>query len=205
MHRRVAAFDRDNGALMIVLADALRASRLWRRATVTVRMVVPRADAAAEVAGNLREIFVRARLRLDVDVIVDERPVGEVIGERAEAADLTLVGLPDRASIRMTSLRGSKPHWSGCRPTDRSPSYSARTTSISKHSSTDRWISQDVVPSFARPTGSAIVLGNEFEEVCDMDSEAVRRTAGIERLKDKRDFWSHLAAHVIVNSMLVVI
>jgi solute carrier family 12 sodium/potassium/chloride transporter 2 len=86
---------RDNGALMIVLADALRASRLWRRATVTVRMVVPRADAAAEVAENLRELFVRARLRLDVDVIVDERPVGEVIGERAEAADLTLVGLPD--------------------------------------------------------------------------------------------------------------
>ena len=38
-----------------------------------------------------------------------------------------------------------------------------------------------------------------------MDSEAVRRTAAIKRLKDKRDFWNHLAAHVIVNSMLVVI
>ena len=86
---------RDNGALMIVLADALRSSRLWRRATLTVRMVVPRADAAAEVAGNLRDLFIRARLRVEVEVIVDERPVGEVIGERAQKADLTLVGLPD--------------------------------------------------------------------------------------------------------------
>jgi len=86
---------RDNGALMIVLADALRSSKLWRRATVTVRMVVPRADAAEDVDDNLRELFASARLRLDVDVIIDERPVGDVIGERAARADLTLVGLPD--------------------------------------------------------------------------------------------------------------
>ncbi len=38
-----------------------------------------------------------------------------------------------------------------------------------------------------------------------MDSEAARRTAAIKRLKDKRDFRNHVAAYVIVNSMLVVI
>ena len=38
-----------------------------------------------------------------------------------------------------------------------------------------------------------------------MDSETERRTAAIKRLKDKRDFRNHVAAYVIVNSMLVVI
>ena len=79
---------RDNGALMIVLADALRSSKLWRRSSVTVRMVVPRADAADDVADNLRELFASARLRLEVDVIVDERPVGEVTLDLALVVDL---------------------------------------------------------------------------------------------------------------------
>ena len=86
---------RDNGALMIVLADTLRSSKLWRRSKVTVRMVVPLQAAAEEVTENLRELFTTARIRVEIDVIVDERPVHEVIGERAESADLTLVGLPD--------------------------------------------------------------------------------------------------------------
>ncbi len=38
-----------------------------------------------------------------------------------------------------------------------------------------------------------------------MASETERRTAAIKRLKDKRDFRNHVAAYVIVNSMLVVI
>jgi len=38
-----------------------------------------------------------------------------------------------------------------------------------------------------------------------MDDEEVRRTAAVKRLKDKRDFRNHVAAYLIVNSMLVAI
>jgi hypothetical protein len=38
-----------------------------------------------------------------------------------------------------------------------------------------------------------------------MNDEEDRRTAAMKRLTDKRDFRNHVAAYVIVNSMLVVI
>ncbi len=86
---------RDNGALMIMLANTLRGSKPWRRATITVRMVVPKDDAAIEVAANLRAVFAKARLTVEVDVISDPRPVAAVIAERSAKADLCLIGLPD--------------------------------------------------------------------------------------------------------------
>ncbi len=86
---------RDNGTLMITLANTMRASRSWRKATLRVRMVVTNDDAAREVAANLRSMFAQARLVAEVDVIVDDRPVTTVIGERSASTDLTLVGLPD--------------------------------------------------------------------------------------------------------------
>ncbi len=86
---------RDNGALMIMLANTLRGSKSWRKATITVRMVVPKEDVAVEVSTNLRAIFAKARLTVDVDVIADDRPVPTVIAERCADADLSLIGLPD--------------------------------------------------------------------------------------------------------------
>ena len=86
---------RDNGVLMITLADTLRTSKSWRKATITVRMVVPHRDAQEEVAGNLASIFTTARLDVDVDVIVDSRPPSVVISERSASADLTMVGVPN--------------------------------------------------------------------------------------------------------------
>ena len=86
---------RDNGTLMITLANTLRSSRSWRRATLTVRMVVKTDDAAREVTTNLQSILSQARLGADVDVIVDSRPITTIIGERSASTDLSLVGLPD--------------------------------------------------------------------------------------------------------------
>ena len=86
---------RDNGALMITLAETLRAAKSWRRATVTIRMVVATDDAAVEVAANLRQILVQARLDVEVHVIADHRPPVSVIAEYAGDADLTLIGVPD--------------------------------------------------------------------------------------------------------------
>jgi len=85
---------RDNGALMITLADAVRGSRSWRKATVTVRMIVATEEAVDEVSANLRALLASARLKVEVDVIADPRRPTTVIGERSDA-DLTLVGLPD--------------------------------------------------------------------------------------------------------------
>jgi hypothetical protein len=86
---------RDNGALMIMLANTLRGSKSWRKATITVRMIVAKEEAAAEIANNLRSLFAKARLVVEVDVVVDTRRAREVIGERSGSADLTLIGLPD--------------------------------------------------------------------------------------------------------------
>ena len=86
---------RDNGALMMTLADTMRTSKSWRKASITVRMVVAERDAQHEVAGNLRSIFSAARLDVGVDVIVDSRAPSVVIAERAASADLTMIGLPN--------------------------------------------------------------------------------------------------------------
>ncbi len=86
---------RDNGALMITLANTLRSSRRWRRATLTVRMVVANDDARSDVTDNLRSLLIEARLTADVDVIVDTRAIGDVITDHAGSADLSLIGLPD--------------------------------------------------------------------------------------------------------------
>jgi len=37
-----------------------------------------------------------------------------------------------------------------------------------------------------------------------MDDEQ-RRAAAVKRLKEKRDFWNHLAAYVLVNGFLVAV
>lgn len=86
---------RDNGALMITLAESLRSAKSWRKATVTVRMVVASAEAASEVTANLQTTLALARLDVLVDVISDHRSVATVIGEVAAGADLSLIGLPD--------------------------------------------------------------------------------------------------------------
>jgi hypothetical protein len=86
---------RDNGALMITLAESLRSAKSWRKATVTVRMVVTSAEAATEVTANLQTTLALARLDILVDVISDQRSVATVIGEVAAGADLSLIGLPD--------------------------------------------------------------------------------------------------------------
>jgi solute carrier family 12 sodium/potassium/chloride transporter 2 len=110
---------RDNGALMIMLANTLRGSKSWRKATISVRMIVAKPEAADGIATNLRTIFTNARLVVDVDVIVDARPTGEVIGERSSSADLSLIGLPDpcaypdefpqRLSDMLASIQTSSP------------------------------------------------------------------------------------------------
>jgi hypothetical protein len=37
-----------------------------------------------------------------------------------------------------------------------------------------------------------------------MDEQG-RREAAVKRLKEKRDFWSHVAVYVLVNALLVVV
>jgi amino acid transporter len=86
---------RDNGALMLTLANTLKSSAAWKRATITLRMVVASDEARAGVEANLRDVLTKARLDVDVDVIADPRPVGEVIAGLSSWADLTMVGLPD--------------------------------------------------------------------------------------------------------------
>ena len=86
---------RDNGALMIALANSLKSSKSWKRATVTLRMIVSSPEAAAGTEANLREMLTRSRLDVDVDVMADDRPAAQVIGGLSGWADLTMVGLPD--------------------------------------------------------------------------------------------------------------
>ena len=66
---------RDNGALMITLANTLRALEVVAQGDRHGPDGRRQRGGGAEVAANLRSLFAKARLVVDVDVIVDARPI----------------------------------------------------------------------------------------------------------------------------------
>jgi hypothetical protein len=85
---------RGNGSLMVTLGHLLATSLDWRGASLRVRMIVSDHTGAAGAQANLSELMTATRMDARVDVIVDDRPPIEIIGEVSKPADLTLIGLP---------------------------------------------------------------------------------------------------------------
>ncbi len=82
-----------NGALMLTLAHLLATSLEWSGATITVRMVVPRPEGAAEARANISGLVAAARIEATVEIVVDGRPPLDVIAGAASGADLTFLGM----------------------------------------------------------------------------------------------------------------
>jgi amino acid transporter len=85
-----------NGALMMILAYLLRTSLSWRGAQVTVKMVVPSADAAPTVSQNLQRLVDNARTGAVSDVILAEgRSFDEILRDSSSEADLIFMGMAE--------------------------------------------------------------------------------------------------------------
>ncbi|MCH8277291.1 MAG: amino acid permease, partial [Bacteroidetes bacterium] len=83
-----------NGGLMLILAYLLRTSLEWRGAEVTIKMVVPSADAAAGAARNLDEMVSTSRTGARTEILVaDNRPFSEILRSSSSNADLVFIGM----------------------------------------------------------------------------------------------------------------
>ena len=89
-----------NGGLMMLLGYLLRTSLEWRRATLTVKLVVPDQRAAEAARANLQDMIQGLRIGAEAKVLVGERSSFPDILRRSSAhADLVLMGLATPGSV----------------------------------------------------------------------------------------------------------
>ncbi len=85
-----------NGGLMLILAYLLKTSLDWRSAELTIKMVVPTAEAAAGAASNLSEIVTSTQTGARTEILVaDNRPFSEILRASSSDADLVFVGMAE--------------------------------------------------------------------------------------------------------------
>jgi len=83
-----------NGALMMILSWLLSTSLEWRGATVTIKMVVPTAQASDGARSNLEEIILSTRTGAQMEVLVsDGRSFWDVLQASSATADLIFLGM----------------------------------------------------------------------------------------------------------------
>ncbi len=82
-----------NGSLMMTLAYLLKTGIEWRDVEIALKTIAPTVEAQVEMKENLGAMFEASRMGFETQVIVDERPPGEVIVEHSQGADLVLLGL----------------------------------------------------------------------------------------------------------------
>ncbi|MCA8968079.1 MAG: amino acid permease, partial [Planctomycetes bacterium] len=69
---------KDNGPLMVLLAHLLVQNPAWRDHTLRLLRVVANEDAEQETERHLRELLETARIRAEVDVIIDPDPIAAI-------------------------------------------------------------------------------------------------------------------------------
>jgi hypothetical protein len=84
-----------NGDMMLLLAHLLSLNAEWRRAVVTVRTIVPAAEAQAEMKARLVHLITEARIEARTDVIVapSGSSVVELMHKASRDADVVFLGL----------------------------------------------------------------------------------------------------------------
>jgi hypothetical protein len=84
-----------NGSLLTLFAYLASVHPDWAREEPRIRMlrVVKSGAEHLDAERSLTEMMAAARLAVDVDVILSQRPVSEIIAERSASADLVLLGL----------------------------------------------------------------------------------------------------------------
>ena len=85
-----------NGSLLVLFAYLASTHREWSGARIRMLRVVATGEEHLEAERTLTKMMAAARLAVDVDVVLSERPVSELIAERSSASDLVLLGLAQR-------------------------------------------------------------------------------------------------------------
>ncbi len=89
-----------NGGLMMLLGYLLRTSLPWRRATLTVKLMVPDQRAAEATRANLKSIIQGLRIGADAKVLIgDQANFPDVLRKSSAHADLVLMGLATPGSV----------------------------------------------------------------------------------------------------------
>ena len=85
---------KDNGGLMLLLADLLQTSRTWRGTEVWIKLVVPNATAAASARTNVDQVLERLRMVATPQILVaNERSFAEILQESSRTASLVILGM----------------------------------------------------------------------------------------------------------------
>lgn len=85
---------KNNGGLMLIVADLLRTSREWRNADVWLKLVVPNSSAADAARANLKNVLKRLRIDAVVEVLISEgQPFNKILKSSSKTADLVILGM----------------------------------------------------------------------------------------------------------------
>ncbi len=82
-----------NGSLLTLFAYLISEHEAWGRVRIRMLRVVKSGPEHLEAERSLSQIMQAARLAVDEEVILSQRPVSELIVERSGSADLVLLGL----------------------------------------------------------------------------------------------------------------
>ncbi len=101
---RISPRATDNGSLITLFAYLASTHSDWSQARIRMLRVVNTGAEHLEAERNLSEMMAAARLQVDVEVILSQRPVTELIVERSSAADLIFLGLRDQDVLDFQSF-----------------------------------------------------------------------------------------------------
>ena len=85
-----------NGSLMALFAYLASTTDTWKGVRMRMLRIVKTSEEHVEAEDNLAQLMEAARMAVDIEVILSERPVSELIAERSASADLVLMGLAPR-------------------------------------------------------------------------------------------------------------
>ncbi|MGF1601328.1 MAG: Na-K-Cl cotransporter [Thermosynechococcaceae cyanobacterium] len=85
---------KNNGGLMLIVADLLRTGQEWRNSEVWLKLVAPNQTAAAATRANMVEVLKRLRIDAVVEVLVsDGQPFNKILKSSSKTADLVILGM----------------------------------------------------------------------------------------------------------------
>ena len=85
-----------NGGLMMIVAYLLQSSRSWWGSEVTIKMMVPNEQAAADARANLNSMIKRLRTGAKTEIIVaGGRSFNQVLHESSAGSDLIMMGMAE--------------------------------------------------------------------------------------------------------------
>lgn len=85
-----------NGSLMALFAYLTANHAGWRGAKIRLLRVVKSADEHRQAERELADLIDSARMVMDVEIVLSDKPVHGIIGDRSASADLVILGLAER-------------------------------------------------------------------------------------------------------------